>query len=194
MATNRKPTNIKVETFPDHEIITQPNPLRSVVRYVDSQDDHLDQIARAEQALSDLSVEFDGWMTVECDRLVTAHDSLRKERFSKAACDELFRAAHDIKGDAATFGYPAAGVAADSLCRIIEHAPDLSKVPADLLAHHVDAVLAIFREHDKIDAVGVADELCKKLRALADDYLTVANKDRPDHLAAIHAPSIAPQG
>lgn len=192
MAKSRKPADITVQTFADHEIITQPNPLRAMVRHAEN-DEHLDHIARAEEALSNLSSEFDSWMKAECDRLVAAHLAVIKLRFSKDACEDLFRAAHDIKGDAATFGYPAAGMAAESLCRIVEHAPDLSKVPADLLTHHVDAVLAIVREHDRIDAAGVADELCKRLRGLADEYLTAANKDRPDHLAAIHAPPIAPQ-
>ncbi|MGC3956684.1 MAG: Hpt domain-containing protein [Verrucomicrobiota bacterium] len=51
-----------------------------------------------------------------------------RERFNTTR-DELFHAAHDIKGDAATFGYPSAAPIAESLCRLIEHTPDLAQDP-----------------------------------------------------------------
>ena len=35
-------------------------------------------------------------------------------------------------------------------------------------------------------------ELSQQLRGIADVYLTHANRDRPEHLEAILAPSIAP--
>jgi chemotaxis protein histidine kinase CheA len=114
------------------------------------------------------------------------------EGFTDHAREELFRAAHDIKGDAATFGYPSAGVAAESLCRIIEHAPDLSQVPSDLIAHHINAIQAIVRAHTKLDSVITANELSRQLRGVADEYLMHANRDRPEHLEAILAPSIVP--
>jgi len=109
-----------------------------------------------------------------------------------ATREELFRAAHDIKGDATTFGYPSAGAAAESLCRIVEHAPDLSQVPPDLIAHHINAIQAIVRERTKLDTASMASELSKQLRGVADVFLTHANRDRPEHLEAILAPSIVP--
>jgi len=35
-------------------------------------------------------------------------------------------AAHDVKGDSGTLGYPEVAAAADSLCRLLEHTPDLA--------------------------------------------------------------------
>jgi chemotaxis protein histidine kinase CheA len=186
-----KPPALQVKAFPDHHVITQPNPLRGVMRYVEDKDLD-DPVARAEQALQGLSSEFEGWMTTECDRLAAAHAAILKDGFSALARDELFRAAHDIKGDAATFGYPTAAAAAESLCRIIEHAPDLAQVPADLIAHHINAIQAIVREQSNIQRIGVANELSKRLRGVADEYLTAVNRDRPEHLEAILAPSIVP--
>lgn len=187
----KKPAEIKVETFADYQVITQPNPLRKLVRHVE-ENDLDDPVARAEQALAGLSGEFDGWMMEECDRLSAAHAAIKKDGWNPQNREELFRAAHDIKGDAATFGYPTAAAAAESLCRIIEHAPDLTRVPHELIAHHVNAIYAIFREQTKLDAIGMADELSKKLRGLADEYLIAVNKDRPEHLEAVLSPSIAP--
>ena len=117
MAKN-KPGDIEVKTFATHHVITQPNPLRKVLRRV-SEKDVDDPVARAEKALAGLSGEFKDWMLIEADRLSAAHDAILKNGFGEDASGELFRAAHDIKGDAATFGFPAAAATAESLCRII---------------------------------------------------------------------------
>lgn len=192
MATRKTP-ELKVETFAEHQVITQPNPLRAAVRRV-ADSDIDDAVARAEQALAGLSGEFNDWMTTECERLAAAHATVVRDGFSEATRQDLFRAAHDIKGDAATFGYPVAAAAADSLCRILEHAPDAATIPVELLAMHVSAVQAIVREHSRIDRLGVAEELSTRLRGMADKFLIDANRDRPEHLEAILAPSIVPGG
>ena len=186
--------DIEIKAFADHHVIIQPNPLRKVLRRVAEKDlDKLDDpIARAEKALAGLSGEFKTWMAIEADRLSAAHAAVLSGGFTDNACEELFRAAHDIKGDAATFGYPSAGAAADSLCRIIEHAPELDQVPSNLIAHHINAIQAIVRERTKLDTVSMASELSRQLRGIANEYLTQANRDRPEHLEAILAPSLVP--
>jgi HPt (histidine-containing phosphotransfer) domain-containing protein len=186
-----KPATVQIESFADHHVIRQPNPLRNVLRRIAPRDLD-DPVARAEKALAGLSGEFKNWMGIEADRLSAAHAAILRNGFTSLTREELFRAAHDIKGDAATFGYPSAGAAAESLCRIIEHAPDLDKVPSDLIAHHINAIQAIVRERTKLDTVSTASELSRQLRGVADEYLTQANRDRPEHLEAILAPSIAP--
>ncbi|WP_431203830.1 Hpt domain-containing protein [Bradyrhizobium betae] len=183
--------DIEVTAFATHQVITQPNPLRKVLRRVDEKDMD-DPVARAEQALADLSGEFKGWMATEVDRLSAAYAAIRNDGFTKARRDELFHAAHDIKGDAATFGYPEAAGIAESLCRVIEHAPDLARVPAELFTHHINAILAIVHENTKLDRISVSAELSRRLRKVADDYLADVNRDRPEHLEVILAPSIVP--
>ena len=183
--------DIEVKAFATHHVITQPNPLRKVLRRVEEKDMD-DPIGRAERALAGLSSEFKSWMTTEVNRLSTAYVAIRHDGFTRERRDELFHAAHDIKGDAATFGFPAAAGVAESLCRIIEHAPDLEKVPAELFTHHINAILAIVNENTKLDSISVSAELSRRLRKVADDYLADVNRDRPEHLEAILAPSIVP--
>ena len=186
-----KSAAVQIATFADHHVITQPNPLRKVLRRV-AEKDLDDPVARAEKALAGLSGEFKNWMTIEADRLSAAHAAILRDGFTNVMREELFRAAHDIKGDAATFGFPSASAAAESLCRIIEHAPDLDQVPSNLIAHHINAIQAIVRERTKLDTAAMAGELSRRLRGVADEFLTHANRDRPEHLEAILAPSIAP--
>ena len=184
-------SDIEVKKYADHHVIMQPNPLRKVLRRV-ADDDIDDPVARAEKALSDLSGEFRQWMEIEVERLAAAHAALVKDGITKVARDELFRAAHDIKGDAVTFGFPPAGTIAESLCRIIEHAPDLARVPPDLIAHHINAIQAIVHQHTKLDTISMSNVLSRRLRGVADEYLARVNRDRPEHLEAIMAPSIVP--
>jgi HPt (histidine-containing phosphotransfer) domain-containing protein len=186
-----KSADIEIKSFADHHVITQPNPLRKVLRRV-AEKDLDDPVARAEQALAGLSGEFKNWMVVESDRLAAAYASVLESGFNDVTSEELFRAAHDIKGDAATFGFPSAAAAAESLCRIIEHAPEIGEVPPQLIAHHINAIQAIVGERTKLDTVATANELSRKLRGVADKYLMQVNRDRPEHLEAILAPSIVP--
>jgi HPt (histidine-containing phosphotransfer) domain-containing protein len=186
-----KSGSLQITSFADHHVITQPNPLRKVLLRV-PESDLDDPVARAEKALAGLSGEFKNWMTIEADRLSAAYAVILHEGFTTDNREELFRAAHDIKGDAATFGFPSAGAAAESLCRIIEHAPDLDHVPAELITHHINAIQAIVRERTKLDTAVMASALSKQLRGVADEFLVKANRDRPEHLEAILAPSIVP--
>jgi HPt (histidine-containing phosphotransfer) domain-containing protein len=186
-----KPGKVEIKSFADHHVITQPNPLRNVLLRV-PESDLDDPVARAEKALAGLSGEFKNWMTIEADRLSAAHAAILRDGLTTESREELFRAAHDIKGDAATFGFPSAAAAADSLCRIIEHAPDLGLVPPDLIAHHINAVQAIVRERTKLDTATMASALSKQLRGVTNEFLLRVNRDRPEHLEAILAPSIVP--
>ena len=106
-----KPGTLQVKTFADHHVITQPNPLRKVLLRV-PESDLDDPVGRAEKALAGLSGEFKNWMTIEADRLSAAHTVVICNGFTVDNREELFRAAHDIKGDAATFGFASEGAAA----------------------------------------------------------------------------------
>ena len=53
-------------------------------------------------------------------------------------------------------------------------------------------VQAIVRQRTKLDTAAMANELSRQLRGVTDEFLTKANRDRPEHLEAILAPSIVP--
>lgn len=189
---SRKDDAPSVATFADHEVITPPHTLRKAIALAG--DPHDDPVARAEAALAELSGEFAGWMHSECERLEAARQEVRREGFTKKTQDQLYRAVHDIRGEAATLGYPAIAGVADSLCRLIEHTPEMKRIPIALVEQHVDAVRAIAREHGRAVLAGVAGALTRRLREVTDEFLRVENRDRPDYLESIFAPSIMPEG
>src|ERR1700730_14157082 len=121
-----KPDNPAVKSFTDHEVITPPNRLEGVVgRAIDGDD----PIARAEAALAQLSSEFSSWMDDECEKLDRARRNARQAGMAAVQREALFRVAHDIKGQAATLGFPLVGAIAESLCRLIEETPDPRRIP-----------------------------------------------------------------
>jgi HPt (histidine-containing phosphotransfer) domain-containing protein len=112
----------------------------------------------------------------------------------EATRDSLFRCAHDIKGEAATFGFPLVAPPADSLCRLIEHTPDMTLIPLGLIDQHVDAIRAIVRENARPDNAEVARALTQRLREVTDEFLQHENRDRPEVLKIVMAPSLVPDG
>jgi HPt (histidine-containing phosphotransfer) domain-containing protein len=186
---NRKAS---VATYADHEVITPPNKLRMAISAIKASDPKDDPIARAEAALAQISGEFNTWMHEECSRLDVARRTVKEKGFTRATRDALFNAAHDIKGAAATFGFPGVAPPADSLCRLIEHSPDVTRIPYPLVDQHVDTVRAIIRENARADVAAIAEALTKRLRDVTEEFLRHANKERPEYLRTVLSPSTAP--
>lgn len=161
-----------VKQADDHEIIIPPTDLKAyatVVPGVDGLDE--EALARAEAALDDLKDNFADWMRQEIEVLVAAHGVLNGKPPAKArAWDPLYRAAHDIRGQAATFGYPLAGRIADNLCNYMDQV-GVENLSMSLIDAHVDAIVAIERNTivDDNDPVSraVLEELSEARQRLA---------------------------
>ena len=178
--SEKKANLAAVSTFADHEVILPPNKLKKAVQKI------------AEAALAELAEDFTQWMEQECVRLDTARHAVKASGFNQGTRDALFLAIHDIKGQAATFGFPQVTPVAESLCRLIEHTPDMHRIPMELVDQHVDAVRAITHKNTRGNSDANAARLAEKLRHVTDDFLAYANRDRPDYLAQILSPPIAP--
>lgn len=190
---NQKRPPAAVSTFADHEVIVPPNRLKKAVEKVKPGSKlDFDPVARAEAALAELADDFAAWMDLECKRLDAARHAIRASGITPGNCDVLFRAAHDIKGQAATFGFPQVAPVADSLCRLIEHTPDIDMMPMPLVDQHVDAIRAITHKNTRGDSGKYAAALAEKLRQVTDEFLVHMNRDRPETLESILSPSLAP--
>ena len=151
--SQKKQNLAAVSTFADHEVIVPPNKLKKAVEKVKPGTKvDFDPVARAEAALAELADDFSVWMEQECLRLDAARNAIKASGVTPGNRDVLFRAAHDIKGQAATFGFPMVAPVADSLCRLIEHAPDPGRVPTPLVDQHVDAIRAITHRNTRGDS------------------------------------------
>ena len=149
---------VPIQVFDDHMVLRPPNKLkeRSAKRARTDDGGERAVISRAENALKLLSQEFDAWMTKELDRLEEARRAVVAAP-SAAAIDRFYRSAHDLRGQAATFGFPIAGLIADGLCVILERKAEIAD-PAPLIDFHVESIRAVVRQNvrEPDDAVGLA--------------------------------------
>ena len=125
---------------------------------------------RAEAAMEGLKSEFSDWVAKDVERLGTAHDRFILER-NQAARDDLFRASHDMKGQAGTFDFPLIARAASSLCKLIEETNTVAALPLPLVEAHVAAIRVIFREKINGAADTMAQMLMNELDARVNEVL-----------------------
>jgi chemotaxis protein histidine kinase CheA len=162
-----------IETqYEDHKIIVPPHKLKSAIVHTSEPGDiAMDVVQKAEEALAQLKGDFGGWMQAECDQLDSARQDIRQNGPNATNLLLLFRASHDIKGDAATLGYPMAGRLAGSLCRLVDHAPDRTRIPLMVVDRYVEAIRAVVREQIKELADPMVSEITEQLAIMVEKFL-----------------------
>jgi chemotaxis protein histidine kinase CheA len=142
-------------TKSDHEVIVPPTNLKAYAVHVPGNETiDLAALERAEEALAALSGEFAEWMKAEVATLLAARAALPDDAEpSLEGMEALYRAAHDIRGQAATFGFPLAGDIADNLCDYLDALPTPVDASFAFVDAHIDAIAAILREdvRDRVD-------------------------------------------
>jgi chemotaxis protein histidine kinase CheA len=177
--------------FDDHSVIVPRHALRGVVRHTREPGTFaMDVVARAEAALSELKSEFGGWMNAECERADEARLMIRAEGLNSANMHRLYHSAHDIKGTAETLGFPLATRIGVSLCRLLRHAPEMAKIPVDLIDHHVDAIRAIVRQQLQGTHNPHAMEIAERLSMMVEMFLSSELKDAYAEIAGDAATGI----
>jgi chemotaxis protein histidine kinase CheA len=125
-------------------------------------------IRRGEAAMEEIKSEFAGWAAQDVEKLLAARARFAQtpDAPSRAA---LLRAAHDMKGQAATFNYPMIARVSGSLSRLVGEWPANKDLPLGLVDAHVSAIHVIYRdkvmdESNKL-AVVLSNELEKQVTA-----------------------------
>lgn len=153
------------QDFGDTRVIHMTGALRAKAAVRSSDAGGVDEmsVAAADAAMKDLSGDFQNWMGDEVNRLIAAYEQFRDAKSSERDVSNLFRAAHDIRGQASVFGYPLASEIAGSLSKLLDKIePDY--LPIQLIAHHVDAVKAVYRNNIRDHANPVATQIIFNLR------------------------------
>lgn len=125
-------------------------------------------VRRAEQALASLKDEFGDWIAADVAALAEACDGFKADTGAERR-DALFRAGHDLRGQALTFGFPLVARVAASLCKLLDgHG---NAVPQPLIEAHVNAIRVIVRQNIKDDADKTACTLAAELDVRVTQYL-----------------------
>lgn len=154
-----------------YEVIQAPRALQAKAPVLTGPEaDMFNPIGAAEDALEKLSVHFDQWLQDQIKVLRQAHAAGVAAEFSPASVHEIFRAAHDLRGHAATLGYPLAGDIAGSLCHIFDHMSPGGDGARELVRLHVEAIRAVVAEGASDKEHKVGKPLAESLRWAAEDY------------------------
>jgi chemotaxis protein histidine kinase CheA len=145
------------------ELFMPPNILKSKVGGT-AASLNMAAVKRAEQAMEELKVEFTDWITKDITRLCEVYDAFIADK-NAARAGDLFRASHDLKGQATTFGYPLIARVASSLSKLIDELGSPDKIPLPLVGAHVDAIRVIFRDKIKDISDRTALTLVEELEA-----------------------------
>jgi chemotaxis protein histidine kinase CheA len=129
------------------QLITPPNTLKAKLGAGSGGLDP-EAIKRAEKAMDNLKTEFSDWIVSDITHLNEAFAAFAKEPSSHNA-GILFRAAHDLKGQAATFEYPLIARVAGSLSKLMDGLQTREAAPLALVEAHVDAIHVIHRDKIK---------------------------------------------
>lgn len=154
------------------EFLTPPKDLRKKVRIMSPREAaKFDPVKAAEAALQKLSGHFDGWMGSEAEALAAAWQAIDENGLSSQTLEPLYQAAHNIKGQSATLGFPLVGQVAGNLCHLIETVDAAESIPAVLLRQHVEAIRAMISEKAKDDSNLTGVTLLRKLTDVTNDFL-----------------------
>ena len=121
-----------------------------------------DLASRAEDAIDSLSGQFEAWMRTDLDQLTDAWKLAQNPGATAEHYRAVFTAAHNIKGAANSYGYPAIARLCGSLSRLLTETPPGENTA--LINLHVEACRAAFNSIGQgSDGQSVADAVCEAL-------------------------------
>ena len=124
-------------------------------------------VKRAEMAMENLKTEFSDWINDDVANLVAANEDYKAAQNAQTH-GGLYRAAHDLKGQALTFEHPFVARIASSLCKLLDGP---TPHPLPLINAHVEAVRVLVRQNVKDKADPTTTAVAKELEARVAEVL-----------------------
>jgi len=127
-----------------------------------------DMIKRAEKAVEELASQYSGWAA---DDIVKLRGLLSEAENDAATRDErlhdIYRIAHDMRGQGSTFGFPLVTRIAGLLCTYLKM-PDEGDVAIDTVRAHIDALEKVIEHKATDEASAAAVEILSTLKSATD--------------------------
>lgn len=152
-----------------YQMITPPNLLKAKVGTGGAGGIDPDLIKRAEGVVDGMADDFEESVTVEVARMMKLSLDLEMDPVKAAKiCKKVRQIGHDLRGQGATYGYDLISDAAESLFDYTERLSDSSKLNADVIRAHADAMRAIIKNKVKGKGGKVGSDLVDSLLALVE--------------------------
>lgn len=107
------------------------------------------QLAQANEAIAALAKEYPIWAArdiVKMNQTLQDARSLAGEKRENLIRKELFKIAHNAKGQGATFGYPLITDIGEHLCRYIERVPEIQADEMAVIREHINAMDTVLKD------------------------------------------------
>ena len=152
------------------ELFMPPNMLKAKVGGGTFSGLDMAAMKRAEAAMEGIKSAFSAWAASDVEKLMAARARFAQtpDAPSRAA---LLRAAHDMKGQAATFNYPMIARVSGSLSKLVGELPADQDLPLALVDAHVTAIHVIYRDKVMDETNKVAVVLSQELEARVAEIL-----------------------
>ncbi len=126
-------------------------------------------LEQAENAVRKLAVGYTEWVQADLARLDAAYEAVAAApTCGPEQLEPLLNAAHDIKGQGGSFGYPLMTRIGGSLCRYIEQLGDPAALDLALVDAHRQAMRAIVDNRIEGDDDPIGRQIAERLKALID--------------------------
>ncbi|MDE0945118.1 MAG: hypothetical protein OSB58_22200 [Alphaproteobacteria bacterium] len=125
-------------------------------------------MSKAHKVMAAIAEGYSKWLQADSKALIKALDGLRENSNDPERKAELFRVAHDIRGQAAGFGYNLASDMGASLCQYLEQRDTLSAKDLHVIASHIDIIRACLSQSLKGDGGTIGQELRDELSGLIE--------------------------
>lgn len=130
-------------------------------------------LARAEAAVADLAKDYAKWALADVAKARAALSAASDGRADRSRhVEALFRVAHDLKGQGASFGFPLITKLGQSLCALTrDRARQYQDKHLDLAQSHLEAIELVLTKGIKGEGGKVGAELVAKLEGRVAEML-----------------------
>lgn len=150
------------------EFIVPPNRIKNKVTFSDSGVDP-ETLARAEQVVANLQGNYLEWVEEDLVNLQAAYEAAMADPADrKGRLAEIFRIAHDVKGQGGSFNYPLMTVIANHLCRTIDKATEPTDDHMEVMRLLIGALRLVISQRMEGDGGAPGARLVKGLVAVVD--------------------------
>lgn len=165
-------------TAPTVRVFNQPNLLKSRAAEPGGKSFE-DLVQQGDQVVAEHHTDYRDVANSDLMELRTLVDRIKAApEESTAQLKGLFRIAHDMKGQASTFGYPVITSVADSLCRFVEKIEETGRpvtdnvqIVTEIVGLHLDALRLLLQHDVKGPGVQLELQLMTGLKAASEKIL-----------------------
>ena len=149
-----------------HEVIEIPNTLKQKVGGVGIS---ADLLRDAEVAVAGLQGDYEDRLAQEIDQFDNDFSAMR--RAGDVDPKRLFARAHELRGEAGSYGYPLISRAADVLCKLLEKRAALAPTDIDIVEAHMRAFRTVLDRRIKGHGGPAGERLIDRLEAIVSNAI-----------------------